>query len=248
MKRNSKLCVLHRKLPRSLLCADPTEPEPLKEPGCGLGLFENAASRTWPGGAASAGLYRTKALACASASAARLRWFTGRSLGLICTPGKLERIIQEHLVGGNVVREFAFAGYLLHFKASRPPLGLPFFLNVTRSGNVNLTGLFAAPGTLSQGKSCGGKTAKLLIKTEGLENRTLDFSLASITSGAIRKAIFPSMSTSHCELAVVGGKGVLLRDCDSTERHRVTGIPSRKPGCSRPDREPGDVELFVEST
>ena len=94
--------------------------------------------------------------------------------------------------------------------------------------------------------------AKLLIKTEGLENRTLELRFGVNHVGRDPESDFsidhPTVSTSHCEL-VLSAEGVLLRDCDSTNGTFVNGDPIKEawllPGQTV---NLGDVELFVEST
>ena len=68
--------------------------------------------------------------------------------------------------------------------------------------------------------------AKLLIKTEGLENRTLELRFGVNHVGRDPESDFPidhpTVSTSHCEL-VLSAEGILLRDCDSTNGTFVNG-------------------------
>lgn len=94
--------------------------------------------------------------------------------------------------------------------------------------------------------------ARLLIKTEGLENRTLELRLGVNHIGRDPDSDFPinhsTVSTSHCEV-VLSMEGVLLRDCDSTNGTFVNGEPVKEawllPGQTV---NLGDVELFVENT
>ena len=94
--------------------------------------------------------------------------------------------------------------------------------------------------------------ARLLIKTEGLENQTLELRLGVNHVGRDPDCDFPidhpTVSTSHCEL-VLSNDGVMLRDCDSTNGTFVNGEPVKEawllPGQTV---HLGDVELFVETT
>ena len=94
--------------------------------------------------------------------------------------------------------------------------------------------------------------ARLLIKTEGLQQRALELRLGVNRVGRDPDADFfihhPTISTDHCEL-VVSADGVWLRDCDSTNGTFVNGDPVREawllPGQTV---NLGDVELFVENT
>ena len=94
--------------------------------------------------------------------------------------------------------------------------------------------------------------ARLLIKTEGLEQRTLELRLGVNRVGRDPDCDFPivhsTVSTSHCEL-VVSSEGVMLRDCDSTNGTFINGDPVTEawliPG---QEVKMGEVELLVENT
>ena len=94
--------------------------------------------------------------------------------------------------------------------------------------------------------------ARLLIKMQGLENRTFELRLGVNRFGRDPDCDFPinhpTVSTSHCELEL-SGTGVLLRDCGSTNGTFVNGDRVQEtwllPGQTV---FLGDVELFVEST
>ena len=94
--------------------------------------------------------------------------------------------------------------------------------------------------------------ARLLIKTEGLGNRTLELRLGVNRVGRSPDADFtighPTVSSNHCEL-VVSQDGVLLRDCHSTNGTFVNGDAVveiwLQPG---QELKFGDVELLVENT
>ena len=94
--------------------------------------------------------------------------------------------------------------------------------------------------------------ARLLVKTAGLQNRTLELRLGVNHVGRDPDCDFPishpTISTNHCEI-VVSGDGVLLRDCDSTNGTFLNGDPIRETWLL-PGQEVrlGDVELFVENT
>jgi len=94
--------------------------------------------------------------------------------------------------------------------------------------------------------------ARLLIKTAGLENRTLELRLGVNHVGRDPDCDFPighpTVSANHCELEV-SNDGVLLRDCGSTNGTFLNGDPVKEarlmPGQTV---NLGDVELFVENT
>jgi FHA domain len=94
--------------------------------------------------------------------------------------------------------------------------------------------------------------ARLLIKTGGLAQRTLELRLGVNRVGRRPDCDLPishpSVSSNHCEL-VVSGDGVLLRDCGSTNGTFLNGDPVTEawlmPGQTV---RLGDVELFVENT
>lgn len=94
--------------------------------------------------------------------------------------------------------------------------------------------------------------ARLLIKTAGLENRTLELRLGVNRIGRDPDCDFPikhpTVSTNHCEL-IVSADGVLLRECYSTNGTFINGDPVRETWLM-PGQEVrfGDVELFVENT
>ena len=94
--------------------------------------------------------------------------------------------------------------------------------------------------------------ARLLIKTAGLENRTLELRLGVNRIGRNPDCDFPiihpTVSADHCEI-VVSADGVLLRDCGSTNGTFVNGDAIREAWLMRGQEVRfGDVELFVEST
>ena len=94
--------------------------------------------------------------------------------------------------------------------------------------------------------------ARLLIKTEGFENQTLELRLGVNRIGRDPEndfpIIHPTVSTSHCEVEV-SIDGVMLRDCGSTNGTFINGDPVTEalllPGQTV---NLGDVELFVENT
>ena len=94
--------------------------------------------------------------------------------------------------------------------------------------------------------------ARLLIKTEGLQNRTLELRLGVNRIGRAPENDFQiphtTISSLHCEF-VVTNDGVYLRDCDSTNGSFING-DSVKEAWLQAGQEVrlGDVELFVEST
>jgi pSer/pThr/pTyr-binding forkhead associated (FHA) protein len=94
--------------------------------------------------------------------------------------------------------------------------------------------------------------ARLLIKTAGLENRTLELRLGVNHVGRDPDCDFPiehpTVSSDHCQL-VVSADGVYIRDCDSTNGTFVNGESVMEVWLD-PGQEVrlGDVELFVENT
>jgi hypothetical protein len=94
--------------------------------------------------------------------------------------------------------------------------------------------------------------ARLLIKTGGLENQTLELRFGTNRVGRGPDCDFPidhpTVSSNHCEL-VLSSEGVMLRDCDSTNGTFVNGDPVKEawllPGQTV---SLGNVELFIEST
>lgn len=94
--------------------------------------------------------------------------------------------------------------------------------------------------------------ARLLIKTAGLENRTLELRLGVNRVGRRPDCDFPishpSVSSNHCEL-ILSTDGVRLRDCGSTNGSFINGDPVTE-AWLLPGQEVklGDVEFFVENT
>ena len=94
--------------------------------------------------------------------------------------------------------------------------------------------------------------ARLLIKTAGLENRTLELRLGVNHVGRDPDCEFcidhPTVSSLHCEISLTND-GVYIHDCDSTNGTFVNGEPVMEtwlnPGQTV---HLGDVELFVENT
>jgi pSer/pThr/pTyr-binding forkhead associated (FHA) protein len=94
--------------------------------------------------------------------------------------------------------------------------------------------------------------ATLLIKTEGLENQTLELRPGVNRVGRSPDSDFvinhDTVSTNHCEF-ILSADGVFLRDCDSTNGTFVNGSPSKEARLLAGQTVTlGDVELFVEST
>jgi len=94
--------------------------------------------------------------------------------------------------------------------------------------------------------------ARLLIKTAGLENRTLELRLGVNHVGRDPDCEFcidhPTVSTLHCELSLTGD-GVYIHDCKSTNGTFVNGEPVMEAWLNAGQTvHLGDVELYVEST
>jgi hypothetical protein len=94
--------------------------------------------------------------------------------------------------------------------------------------------------------------ARLLIRTEGLKNRTLELRLGVNRIGRAPDTDFQiphsTVSSLHCEL-VVTNDGVYLRDCDSTNGSFINGEPVTEAWLQAGQEVRfGDVELWVEST
>ena len=94
--------------------------------------------------------------------------------------------------------------------------------------------------------------ARLLIKTAGLENRTLELRLGVNRVGRRPDCDFPinhpSVSGNHCEF-ILSGDGVQLRDCGSTNGSFLNGQPVTEAWLSPGQTvRLGDIELLVENT
>ena len=94
--------------------------------------------------------------------------------------------------------------------------------------------------------------ARLLIKTEGSEQRTLELRLGVNRVGRDPECELcidhPTISSLHCELALTND-GVYLRDCNSTNGTFVNGEPVMEAWLDPGQKlRLGDVELLVEST
>lgn len=94
--------------------------------------------------------------------------------------------------------------------------------------------------------------ARLLIKTDGLENQTLELRFGVNHVGRDPACDFtiahPSVSALHCEL-VLSNDGVQIHDCDSTNGTFVNG-EGVKDAWLRAGQtvQLGEVTLFVENT
>lgn len=103
-----------------------------------------------------------------------------------------------------------------------------------------------------RGQKIGGSMARLLVKTEGMKNQTLELRLGVNQIGRSPECDFllnhPTVSVNHCQI-VLSNDGVMIRDCGSTNGTFVNGDQVREawllPGQTV---NLGDVELFVEST
>ena len=94
--------------------------------------------------------------------------------------------------------------------------------------------------------------ARILIKTEGLPNRTLDLRLGVNHIGRTTDNDFAiphsTISSNHCEF-IVTNDGVYLRDCESTNGTFINGEPVTEAWLQAgQELRLGDVEMFVEST
>jgi hypothetical protein len=94
--------------------------------------------------------------------------------------------------------------------------------------------------------------ARLLIKTDGLENETLELRFGVNHVGRDPACDFaiihPSVSALHCEL-VLSNDGVLIHDCDSTNGTFVNGEPVKEAWLRAGQTvQLGRVTLFVENT
>lgn len=94
--------------------------------------------------------------------------------------------------------------------------------------------------------------ARLLIRTPGLDNRTLELRLGVNRIGRDSNCDFPvehpTISAIHCEVEVTSD-GVFLRDCGSTNGTFLNGDPVKEVSLMRgQELRLGDVEFFVEST
>jgi hypothetical protein len=94
--------------------------------------------------------------------------------------------------------------------------------------------------------------ARLLIRTEGLQNRTLELRLGVNCIGRVPDNDFQiphtTISSRHCEF-VVTNDGVYLRDCNSTNGCYINGEPVKEAWLEvGQEVRLGDVELVVEST
>jgi pSer/pThr/pTyr-binding forkhead associated (FHA) protein len=94
--------------------------------------------------------------------------------------------------------------------------------------------------------------ARLLIKTEGLEQRALVLRLGVNHVGRDPDCEIcidhPTISSRHCELALTDD-GVYLRDCESTNGTFINDEPVTETWLDPGQQlRLGDVELFVEST
>jgi hypothetical protein len=94
--------------------------------------------------------------------------------------------------------------------------------------------------------------ARLLVKNDGLQLRSLELRLGANRVGRDPEADFtlphPSVSFTHCEF-ILSNDGVFVRDCDSTNgtfvNNELVKAAHLQPGQSV---RLGDVELTVEST
>ena len=94
--------------------------------------------------------------------------------------------------------------------------------------------------------------ARLLIRTEGLENRILELRLGVNRVGRDSECEFridhPTVSSLHCEM-VLSNDGVYIRDCDSTNGTFVNGESVMEKWLDAGQQvRLGDVELLVENT
>jgi FHA domain len=94
--------------------------------------------------------------------------------------------------------------------------------------------------------------ARLLIKTAGVENRTLELRLGVNHVGRDPDCEFcidhPTVSSLHCELSLTND-GVYIHDCNSTNGTFVNGEPVMEAWLNPGETvHLGDVELFVENT
>src|ERR1700761_8410051 len=94
--------------------------------------------------------------------------------------------------------------------------------------------------------------ARLLIQTQGFDNRSLELRLGVNRIGRDDQNDFPihhsSVSSHHCEL-ILSNDGVVLHDLDSTNGSFVNGQPVGEVWLEPNQRvRLGNVELLVEST
>jgi hypothetical protein len=94
--------------------------------------------------------------------------------------------------------------------------------------------------------------ARILIKTEGLPNRTLELRLGVNHVGRTPDNDFAiphsTISSNHCEF-IVTNDGVYLRDCESTNGTFLNGEPVTEAWLQTgQELRLGDVEMCVEST
>jgi len=94
--------------------------------------------------------------------------------------------------------------------------------------------------------------ARLLIKTRGLENETLELRFGVNHVGRDPACDFtivhPSVSALHCEL-VLSSDGVMIHDCDSTNGTFVNSEPVKDAWLRAGQTvQLGEVKMFVENT